>query len=172
MDATLEPNGRLQEALAALVEAEERGETIDADVWAQRFPEVADDLRVDLGQDAPPAPCQRVPQRVEVHFPRGSGVRNRPGVQHHQVRGVGVAGADERLGAGARRVLVEDGHQPVGEARDQVLVERNHVYVIPPNKYLSISGGRLHLSERLIVTLHRKVGLRAIRTPRSGTATG
>src|SRR5208282_2406885 len=36
---------------------------------------------------------------------------------------------------------------PVLEASDGVLVEPNHVYVIPPNKALGIRQGRLRLSE-------------------------
>ncbi|MBL8472837.1 MAG: EAL domain-containing protein [Rhodocyclaceae bacterium] len=35
---------------------------------------------------------------------------------------------------------------PVAQADDGMLVEPDHVYVIPPNHYLSLDGGRLHLS--------------------------
>ena len=37
---------------------------------------------------------------------------------------------------------------PVVPAEDQLRVQANHVYVIPPNKYLEISKGVLHLSEQ------------------------
>ncbi len=37
-------------------------------------------------------------------------------------------------------------HMRVVEAEDGMPVEANHVYVIPPNEYLSISGHSLHLS--------------------------
>jgi two-component system, chemotaxis family, CheB/CheR fusion protein len=36
---------------------------------------------------------------------------------------------------------------PVIEATDDLQIEPNHVYVIPPNKYLAISGDKLRLSE-------------------------
>lgn len=36
---------------------------------------------------------------------------------------------------------------PVAQVIDEVRIEPNHVYVIPPNKYLTISGQTLHLSE-------------------------
>ena len=36
---------------------------------------------------------------------------------------------------------------PVVQVTDEVQVEPNHVYVIPPNRYLTISGQRLHLTE-------------------------
>jgi len=35
---------------------------------------------------------------------------------------------------------------PVVEAADAMPVEANHLYVIPPNKYMTISGGLLHLT--------------------------
>ena len=35
---------------------------------------------------------------------------------------------------------------PVAEAQDGAQVEANHVYIIPPNKYMTISGGVLRLS--------------------------
>jgi len=35
----------------------------------------------------------------------------------------------------------------VVEAQDEMPVEVNRVYVIPPNRYLTISGGTLHLTE-------------------------
>src|SRR5260370_8818168 len=34
---------------------------------------------------------------------------------------------------------------PVLEARDSMLVEIHHAYVIPPNRYLGINAGALHL---------------------------
>ncbi len=36
---------------------------------------------------------------------------------------------------------------PVRQVKDGVTVEQNHIYIIPPNTDLSISDGRLHLSE-------------------------
>ncbi|MGH8515080.1 MAG: chemotaxis protein CheB, partial [Gammaproteobacteria bacterium] len=36
---------------------------------------------------------------------------------------------------------------PVVEVKDEMRVEQNRVYVIPPNAYLTISGETLHLSE-------------------------
>jgi two-component system CheB/CheR fusion protein len=39
---------------------------------------------------------------------------------------------------------------PVVQVKDGVKVEPNHVYVIPPGKDLSISGGELHLSEQTL----------------------
>jgi PAS domain S-box-containing protein len=35
---------------------------------------------------------------------------------------------------------------PVAQAEEDVRIEPNHVYVIPPNRYLTISDGRLHVS--------------------------
>ena len=35
---------------------------------------------------------------------------------------------------------------PVVEAADGMAVEANHVYIIPPNKYMTISGGMLRLT--------------------------
>ena len=35
---------------------------------------------------------------------------------------------------------------PVVEATEGMAVEANHVYVLPPNKYMTISGGSLHLT--------------------------
>jgi len=34
---------------------------------------------------------------------------------------------------------------PIAQARDGIAVERNHIYVIPPNATLTIGGGRLHV---------------------------
>lgn len=44
---------------------------------------------------------------------------------------------------------------PVQEIEDGVIVQPNHIYVIPPNADLSISDGRLHLSEPLEAHGHR-----------------
>ncbi len=35
---------------------------------------------------------------------------------------------------------------PVIEAGEDMLVEANHVYVLPPNKYMTIGAGKLHLT--------------------------
>jgi PAS domain S-box-containing protein len=35
---------------------------------------------------------------------------------------------------------------PVVEANEDMLVEADHVYILPPNKYMTISGGKLHLT--------------------------
>ena len=35
---------------------------------------------------------------------------------------------------------------PVIEANENMLVEADHVYVLPPNKYMTIGGGKLHLT--------------------------
>jgi PAS domain S-box-containing protein len=35
---------------------------------------------------------------------------------------------------------------PVVEADEDMLVEADHVYLLPPNKYMTISGGKLHLT--------------------------
>ncbi len=35
----------------------------------------------------------------------------------------------------------------VRQATDGMLIEREHVYVIPPGTYLSVGGGALHLSQ-------------------------
>src|SRR2546430_11116658 len=35
---------------------------------------------------------------------------------------------------------------PVAEAANGMAVEANHVYIIPPNKYMTISGGALRLT--------------------------
>ena len=37
---------------------------------------------------------------------------------------------------------------PIHLVEDQMVVEANHVYLIPPKKEMTISGGRLLLSER------------------------
>lgn len=52
MPPTGEANAKLQDALAALLEAEERGERIDADAWTARYPDVADELRAFLANRA------------------------------------------------------------------------------------------------------------------------
>ena len=35
---------------------------------------------------------------------------------------------------------------PVAEAEEDMVVEANHVYVLPPNTYMTIGGGKLHLT--------------------------
>jgi len=44
-------------------------------------------------------------------------------------------------------LLTRQTDMPVSEVRDGIEVEPNHVYVIPPAKYLEIEGGRLKLSK-------------------------
>ncbi|MGH8657872.1 MAG: chemotaxis protein CheB [Gammaproteobacteria bacterium] len=39
---------------------------------------------------------------------------------------------------------------PVFQARDRMRVQANHIYVIPPNKYLTIAGNTLRLSEPVL----------------------
>lgn len=43
-------------------------------------------------------------------------------------------------------LLARQTQMPVSEALDEILVEPNHVYVIPPNKYLALIDRRLRLS--------------------------
>jgi two-component system CheB/CheR fusion protein len=43
-------------------------------------------------------------------------------------------------------LLARQTKMPVVEATDGMAVEANRVYVIPPNKYMTISGGVLHLT--------------------------
>ena len=43
-------------------------------------------------------------------------------------------------------ILQRDTTMPVHEAQDQIIIQANHVYIIPPNKDLSIFHGALHLS--------------------------
>ncbi len=38
---------------------------------------------------------------------------------------------------------------PIREARDGMKIERNHLYVIPPGRYLSVNGSTLHVSKPL-----------------------
>lgn len=71
----------------------------------------------------------------------------------------------------------------VTQVEDDPRVKPNHVYVIPPNKYLSISGGELHLSEpdtprrtRMAIdfflrSLAQDQGPRAVAVILSGTGT-
>ncbi|MBI1850261.1 MAG: PAS domain-containing protein [Planctomycetes bacterium] len=54
-----------------------------------------------------------------------------------------LAPAHESLMA---ELLAKQTDMPVAEAREGAAVEANHVYVIPPNKYLSIRRGRLRLT--------------------------
>jgi two-component system, chemotaxis family, CheB/CheR fusion protein len=46
-------------------------------------------------------------------------------------------------------LLARHTEMPVLQVTDAVPIEPNHVYVIPPNKYLTISGRALHLTEPL-----------------------
>lgn len=43
-------------------------------------------------------------------------------------------------------LLASQTEMPVCEAKETMAVEANHVYIIPPGKYLEIEKGRLHLS--------------------------
>jgi two-component system CheB/CheR fusion protein len=45
-------------------------------------------------------------------------------------------------------ILSRETRMPVHEVRDQMVVESNHVYVIPPNVQMNIRKGILHLSPR------------------------
>ncbi len=56
--------------------------------------------------------------------------------------------AHESLTAG---LLARYTRMPVVQVQDRMRVEPNHVYVIPPNKYLSIAGHLLRLSEPVLV---------------------
>ena len=42
---------------------------------------------------------------------------------------------------------------PVMQVNEEVKVEPNHVYVIPPSKHLAMEDGHIHVSE-----LHREMG--------------
>ena len=44
-------------------------------------------------------------------------------------------------------LLARQTRMPICEAENGMLVERNHVYIIPPARYLTISEGALHLAE-------------------------
>lgn len=46
-------------------------------------------------------------------------------------------------------LLAHQTGMPVREVQDGMVVERNHVYIIPPAKYLVIQGGKLYLSRPL-----------------------
>ncbi len=46
-------------------------------------------------------------------------------------------------------ILSRTAKMPVGEIRNQTRVAPNHIYVIPPNTQLSISGGMLMLQPRV-----------------------
>ena len=43
-------------------------------------------------------------------------------------------------------ILQRNTTMPVHEAKDQTVIEANHVYIIPPNKDMAIFHGTLHLS--------------------------
>ena len=45
-------------------------------------------------------------------------------------------------------ILSRTTRMPVTEVRDEATVEPNHVYVIPPNRCMGISGGKLELAPR------------------------
>jgi two-component system CheB/CheR fusion protein len=78
------------------------------------------------------------------------------------------------------------GHTPmtVQQATDGVPIESNHVYVIPPGTYLSVSNGALHLSQPqarhgarlpfdfLLYSLAENCAPRAICVVLSGTGAG
>jgi len=71
----------------------------------------------------------------------------------------------------------------VRQATEGMRIERNHVYVIPPGRYLSVGGGTLHLSQPqarhgarlpfdfLLQSLAKERGARAICVVLSGTGT-
>ncbi len=54
-------------------------------------------------------------------------------------------------------ILSRTTSMPVQEAADELEVQPNRVYVIPPGRELIIAGGRLHLRPRDVQTLHRSV---------------
>ncbi len=56
--------------------------------------------------------------------------------------------AHESLTAG---LLARYTSMPVVQVQDRMRVEPNHVYVIPPNKYLTVAGNVLRLSEPVLV---------------------
>src|SRR5262245_699798 len=47
-------------------------------------------------------------------------------------------------------LLARETAMAVTEVRNGMRVEANHIYVIPPNKYMSIKGGALHLTQPVI----------------------
>ena len=71
---------------------------------------------------------------------------------------------------------------PVAEAADGMLLERDHLYVIPPGAYLSVNGGALRLSKPqaprgqrlpfdfLLASLAQEYGKRAVCVVLSGRA--
>jgi two-component system, chemotaxis family, CheB/CheR fusion protein len=50
--------------------------------------------------------------------------------------------------SGLKRLLARETAMPVIEVTDGIAVEPNHVYVIPPNREMSLSGGVLRLGNR------------------------
>jgi len=46
------------------------------------------------------------------------------------------------------QILARDTQMPVVQITDGMQVERNHIYVIPPNRDLTIGGGKLHIGTR------------------------
>ena len=78
-------------------------------------------------------------------------------------------------------LLAKHTDMPVVSAEDQTSVQPNHVYVIPPNKYLEITNGVLHLSkptdrrgtrlpiDRFLRSLATDLGQNAVAVILSGT---
>src|SRR3954453_5845918 len=56
-------------------------------------------------------------------------------------------------------ILSRTTKMPVMEVNDEPVVEPNHVYIIPPNRNMVISGRKLHLSPRDIHVQHRAIDL-------------
>jgi len=78
-------------------------------------------------------------------------------------------------------ILQKSTPMPVAQARDGIVIERNHVYVIPPNTHMVIRGGRLKLLPRpegvhglsvncFLNSLAEELGNKAVAVILSGTA--
>ena len=78
-------------------------------------------------------------------------------------------------------LLADRTAMPVRQAADGMLIERDHLYIIPPGSYLSVGGGALHLSrpkvrhgtrlpfDFLLHSMAEEFGARAIGVVLSGT---